>query len=320
MTDADLAGAVLMPSFEKKVKPETFGKLLCSIHARSYVILRSDTSKKLVDAVQAAYTRACPQRPLKLAVALDAEPSLMKYRMPSVATPETSALHTEEESVATATKIARALHDAGIFINFAPVYDLDFNAAIINTRSFSKDPDTVIRHADAFARATWQSGVIPTAKHFPGHGMVSGDSHKELVRIYGSPAEIPEFVAAIRHGVPMMMVGHIAVDDKQWGTGGLPATLSPKIMRTLLRDELGFKGVVVTDSMAMGALKGYADRTVKALTAGADIVLIPPDPKAAFTRVAVHMKEDTAFAARVRDAARRFLTIQVVRDQLEQTQ
>lgn len=324
MTDAELAGAVLMPSFEKKVKPETFGKLLCDIRARSYIMLRSDTSKVLVNAIQKAYTKACPKTGVTLMVALDAEPSLMRYRMPQVKVPETVALTDDEKNKNASEKIATALKSAGIFFNFAPVYDspwgLQYGAkSFMEGRMYAVEKGSFIAApSDAFATVMWQHGIIPTAKHFPGHGSVIGDSHKQTVTIEmdGSAADLPEttqFMNAIGHGVPVIMVGHIIVKGGEWDTGGLPSTLSQKIMKDLLRDKLGFTGLVVTDSMAMGALNKYSDRSVKALKAGADLIVIPPDPRAAHTRILKVMKTDSAFRARVRDAVFRAELLYAVR-------
>ncbi len=325
MTDTELAGAVLMPSFEKKVKPETFGKLLCEIRARSYIMLRSDTSKTLVNAIQKAYTKACPKTGVTLMVALDAEPSLMKYRMPSVKVPDTIALSDDAKNKSASLKIATALKEAGIFFNFAPVYDSEWGLrygakSFMYGRMYKIDNGAFIAApADAFATTMWEFGIIPTAKHFPGHGSVVGDSHKQTVTIEmdGSAADLPEatqFMNAIGHGVPVIMVGHIIVKGGEWDTGGLPSTLSRKIMKDYLRDKLGYKGLVVTDSMAMGALNKYSDRSVKALKAGADLIVIPPDPRAAHARILKVMKTDSQFRDRVRDAVYRATLLYAVRE------
>ncbi len=314
-SDAELAGAVLMPSFEKKVKPEVFGKLLCDIRARSYVILRSDTSKALVQSVQKAYTKACPKTGVTLMVALDAEPTLMKYRMPSIRVPNTDTLDNATNETS-ATAIAEGLAGAGIIFNFAPVYDQSYvvNRAksYMSNRMYAEVTGSSSQKSDTFATIMWQHGIIPTAKHFPGHGEIEKDSHKQVVSI-DNVYELNRFINASGHGVPVIMVGHIVVRGGEWDTGGLPSTLSSRIMTDLLRKKVEFHGLVVTDSMAMGALNKYSDRSVKALKAGADLIVIPPDPRAARARILKVMQTDSAFRERVRDAVFRAELLYAVR-------
>jgi beta-N-acetylhexosaminidase len=312
LSNEDLAGMVLMPAFEKNVSVKNFAKMLCEIHGRSYIILRKDTSKKLVDSVQLAYDKRCGDERFKvsgerihLTVALDAEPSLMKYRMPKVKVGNTNTLDTDKKIVAAATTIATALTNAGISINFAPIYDTGPNKAIIGNRAFAGDQLEATRKANLYMQTTREAGVIPAAKHFPGHGHAVGDTHKTLETISADLPELPNFISAIAQNVPMIMVGHLVVHGGEWGSEGQPATLSKRIMTDLLRDKLGFSGVIITDSMAMGALRGQKDRTIRSLEAGADIVLIPPDPRAAHVAVVNKMTEDTDFKMKIEEKAGR---------------
>jgi beta-N-acetylhexosaminidase len=347
LSNEDRAGAVVMPSFEKNVPVKSFAKMLCSIHGRSYVILRTDTSKKLVDSVQVAYDKKCGDahfehsgERIHLTVALDAEPSLLTYRLPKLQKSKniraTNTLLTDSQIVETATVVAKELKKIGIRINFAPIYDTGPNVSIIGSRGFStiisKDAPAeagvvgtdgaqveATRKANLFMRSTLATGIIPVAKHFPGHGHAAGDTHKTLETILADLPELPNFISSIEHGVPMMMVGHLVVTDTRtleqkmlekreiWESDGQPATLSTRIMTDLLRTKLSYKGIIITDSMAMGALQGQKDRTVRALEAGADIVLIPVDPRAAYSRVVEKMNSDERFAALVTEKANRVL-------------
>jgi beta-N-acetylhexosaminidase len=348
LASEDIAGAVLMPSFEKGVKVETFARMLCDIHARSYIILRSDTSKQLVDSVQTSYEKQCEaarakregRDKVRLVVALDAEPSLMKYRMPAAVKTyklkDTNKLLTDADVVQSARDISKALREAGIRINFAPIYDTGPNKAIIGNRAFStiipndapKEagvPGTdggqaeATRKAQLFMAESSKAGIITSAKHFPGHGHAVGDTHKTLESISAVLPELPNFVASIHNNVPMVMVGHLVVEDRRteeqkmlekrevFESEGLPATLSKRIMTDLLRTKLGYTGVVITDSMAMGALKGQADRSVRSLEAGADIILIPPDPRSAYARIVQKMTQDKGFSEKMKKKASRVL-------------
>lgn len=348
MTNEASAGAVLMPSFEKKVSVESFANMLCDIHARSYIILRSDTSKELVAHVQSAYEKQCEsararkegREVIHLVAALDAEPSLMRYRMPRVAQThaigDTNALRTDASVRTSARTIASALIAAGIRINFAPVYDTGSNAAIIGARAFSPIVSTdapkgagvaganggqaeATRKANIFQSESAAAGIITAAKHFPGHGHARGDTHATLETIPATLPELENFTSAIAAHVPCIMVGHLVIKDTRspeerarekrevWESDGLPATLSKHILTDLLRTRLGFDGLVVTDSMSMGALNGYTDRSVRSLEAGADIILIPPDPRAAYTRILQKMNADPTFQRLVQSKAERII-------------
>jgi beta-N-acetylhexosaminidase len=168
--------------------------------------------------------------------------------------------------------IAGDLAAAGIDLNLAPVADVNSNPRnpVIGVRSFGSDPALVARHTRAFVLGTQRQGVAACAKHFPGHGDTSADSHRELPVAGGDleDALLP-FRAAIDAGVKVVMVGHLllpALDD-------VPATLSRTIVTGLLRDELGFDGVVMTDALEMAAVSatyGVEEAAVRALIAGAD--------------------------------------------------
>jgi beta-N-acetylhexosaminidase len=175
----------------------------------------------------------------------------------------------------------------GIHMTYAPVADVNINPdnPIINTRSFGEDPEQVSRLAVAFIRGCQENGMIATAKHFPGHGDTDQDSHSVLPTIKGdrdrlNEVELYPFKKAIRAGVQAIMTAHLHVPALD-PTPGLPATLSPLIMTGLLRSELGFNGLIVTDSMGMGGVTTLyepEEAALKAVQAGVDMVLLPPQP------------------------------------------
>ncbi len=178
----------------------------------------------------------------------------------------------------------------GVHVDFYPVVDVNNNPMnpIINVRSFGEDPVFVGRMATAYLRGIQAGGMLATAKHFPGHGDTATDTHLDLAVIEHPRArldavELVPFKAAIAAGVDAVMSTHIrlpALDP----TEGRPATLSRPILTGLLRQELGFDGLVFTDSMSMHAItKAFTPGKAAALAvaAGADVVLDPPDPEAA---------------------------------------
>ncbi len=179
--------------------------------------------------------------------------------------------------------MAEELAGMGINVNFAPVVDVnnDPHNPIIGVRSFGSSPELVSRLGRAMISGFLEKGVLPCAKHFPGHGNTGIDSHTGLPVISSSmqdlnATELPPFRAAIEAGVPMIMTAHVLVPalDRE-----RPGTLSPEILG-MLRKEMGFSGIIVTDSMGMGALEkgwGMIRAAIEAFNAGADILLFGAD-------------------------------------------
>jgi beta-N-acetylhexosaminidase len=182
----------------------------------------------------------------------------------------------------------------GIHLPFAPVLDVNNNPdnPIINVRSFGEDPALVARLGTAFVRGVQEHGAIATGKHFPGHGDTGVDSHLALPLIEASRSrmdsvELVPFQAAVDAGMGAVMTAHISVPALNGGNGD-PATLSGAVMNDLLRGPMGFDGILVTDAMDMGAIErgwGREEAAVRAVEAGADILLMPPSPQAAIEGV-----------------------------------
>ncbi len=206
----------------------------------------------------------------------------------------------------------------GINWVFAPVADVNNNPAnpIINVRSYGADPRLVGALAAAYVHGVHAGHALTAAKHFPGHGDTGVDSHVSLPVIRGSRArldtvELPPFRAAVAAGTDAVMVGHLAVPAL---TGGdvVPATLSPVLSADLLRRDLGFQGIVITDAMTMGALRGLpgmgpGELAVRAVEAGADIVLFPPDLDAARAALLQALHDGRISQARIIASVRRIL-------------
>ena len=213
---------------------------------------------------------------------------------------------------------ARDSRALGVHWIFFPVADVNSNPdnPIINIRSFGENPRQVSEHVRAFiegARSDAGNRVLTTAKHFPGHGDTAVDSHLEMPAIQSDRAhlesvELVPFRAAIEASVDSIMTAHIAVPAMD--PANLPATLSPATMTGLLRDELKFTGLVVTDALEMGGIaKGFAsgEAAVRALEAGADVLLMPPDPEAAIRAVVAAVKQGRLTAKRIDQSVARVL-------------
>jgi beta-N-acetylhexosaminidase len=209
---------------------------------------------------------------------------------------------------------ARAL---GMHIAFGPVLDVNNNAAnpVIGARSFGEDPALVARLGAAYIRGVQDHGMIATGKHFPGHGDTETNSHLALSVVSASRArldsvELVPFQAAVRSGVGAIMTFHgflPALDSS-----GVPATLSPRVMTGLLRRELGFNGLLVTDAMDMAGVVdrfGAAEASIRALEAGADVLLMPSDVRGTITAVVAAVRAGRLTEARLDSSLYRLLVL-----------
>src|SRR5688572_7486882 len=236
---------------------------------------------------------------------------------------------------------AREARALGVHQIFAPVVDVNNNAAnpVINVRAYGEDPAEVSRFGAAFTEGAQAAGVIATAKHFPGHGDTAVDSHRGLPEINVArerlnTVEFVPFQATVNAGVGAVMVGHIALpqidatavkplpknikgkptDTDEAGEiidekGSMPATMSPVLGR-ILRNDLKFNGMIVTDALSMSGLTIYftqEEAAVRALESGADMLLKPADVDASFRGVLDAVKSGRITEKRVEESARRIM-------------
>jgi len=204
----------------------------------------------------------------------------------------------------------------GIHMAYAPVVDvnIDPDNPIINTRSIGADPALVGRLAGAFIRGVQDNGMIATAKHFPGHGDTSQDSHSLLPTIAADldrleKVELFPFKRAIDAGVRAVMTAHLAVPALD-PTPGLPATLSAPIMTGVLRGKMGFNGLIVTDALEMGGVTNtYSteEASLRAVLAGVDQLLLPPEPDKVIAYLAAAVRDGRVPVSRIDASVRRIL-------------
>ena len=191
-------------------------------------------------------------------------------------------------------QVAQQCRRMGVHINYAPVVDVNNNPSnpVINFRSFGENPQAVANKAVAYMRGLQRGGVITSAKHFPGHGDTGTDSHYDLPLItHGRPrldsVELFPFRELIKNGLQGIMVAHLSIPSLD-DTKNLASTMSKKIVTDLLRNDMGFKGLIFTDAMDMqGAVKYFPEGTanVKALLAGNDVLETLFDVPAAFSAI-----------------------------------
>jgi beta-glucosidase-like glycosyl hydrolase len=199
--------------------------------------------------------------------------------------------------------IAQQCKLLGVHINFGPVVDVNNNPnnPVINLRSYGEQKEEVARFSEAYIKGLQDNGVMACAKHFPGHGDTDADSHKELPVITKSKealetVELYPFARVIASGVQSIMVGHLQIPALE-PNEKLPATLSPAIVTDLLKKEMNFKGLVITDALNMQGVANYyqpGEVDLKAFLAGNDILLFSQDPEKAINKIELAIKENTA--------------------------
>ena len=212
--------------------------------------------------------------------------------------------------------IGTYLHEIGFNLDFAPDADVltNPNNTAIGQRSFGSDPEVVAEMVAAEVEAMLETGTLPCVKHFPGHGDTAGDSHTGAVTAKRSREEIEgcefaPFRAAIEAGCPFVMVGHIQTPN--FAADGLPASLSSVMMTDVLRGDLGFEGVIISDSFAMGAITEYYqadDAAFRFFEAGGDLLLMSADLDLAYQGILDAVSAGSLTEERIDESVRRILT------------
>lgn len=217
--------------------------------------------------------------------------------------------------------IGSYLVDLGFNVDFAPVADIVMaEDEIIADRSFGSTPDEVASMVGAQVEGFSRAGILCAAKHFPGIGGAESDSHNGHLYSQQTAEEMKKwsivpFEAAIQKNVPMIMVGHLSCLGIDGSKGDLPASLSPAVIGGILRDELGYDGLVVTDSLEMSAATKACDsdeQAVLAIKAGADLVLMPQDFDEAYKGLLDAVRSGDISESRIDESVRRIINAKLV--------
>ncbi len=216
----------------------------------------------------------------------------------------------------------RTLRALGVTMVLAPVADVDPDGtSVIGSRAYSRDPEAAAEMVAASVEGYLRAGVVPAVKHFPGLGTVTGDSHNSLPEQPKSVkalmrTDLVPFRAAIEAGAPVVMSGHVSVDALE---RGMPASLSAPVLEGLLRDDLGFEGVIITDSQGMGPIHGRfgpAEGAVRSLLAGNDLVLNSFRPQKARKAVIRAVESGRLSEERVAEAATRVQALRLYQQRI----
>jgi beta-N-acetylhexosaminidase len=333
MSDEEILSQVIMPGFSGVEPPESLLSWVRSwglggIKIFGWNARDTDALARAVADLQDAALSG--PKSLPLLVATDQEGGWIRHvkgaTSESPGNMAIGATGLERDAYKAGYYIGRELSSLGIHMNFAPDIDLATmpESSIIGPRAFSDDPGLVSRLGRAWARGSLKAGVIPTAKHFPGHGATPKDSHGTLpmididARTFESRELVP-FAALVKDGIPAIMSGHLAYPRI---AGNVPASLSRDLIQGWLRKRLGHEGLVITDDLYMtgasmlgdgaGTGGGILAVCIGALMAGNDMLLlsVAPDRKGSlWNGLLSQYRSDEAFAARVREAAGRVVAL-----------
>jgi beta-N-acetylhexosaminidase len=315
-----------MAGFDGHAANDHAKRLIRDFRVQSLILFKRnvDTPEQVADLVRELQSLALDagySRPLLIAI--DQEGGrVQRLRAPWTVWPPVRRLGeigSEDLTRRMAVAISEELKACGITLDFAPVVDVDTNPAnpIIGDRSFSRDPEDVAKQAVAFIEAMQGAGVAACAKHFPGHGDTDKDSHLDLpvvehARSRLDAVELVPFRKAIAANVATIMTAHVVVRELD---ERVPATLSPAVVSTLLRDELGYKGVIVADDLEMKAVSAswpYALSAVLASKAGCDILPVCEHEEAQAAVIEALIKGEESGDLRKRDIDDSLLRIEAM--------
>lgn len=309
MTLEERAGQLLMPALYASADPATLRLLrryVADLHVGGIVLLKGS--------VEASRTLADTLRKLSGAapfVAIDAEWGLGMRLSGMPVFPANGVLSADVDQELMydyGREVARECRLAGINMVLGPVADVAGPGSMIGRRSFGLDPRRVADLTVAYGRGLEDGSVISVAKHFPGHGSPRQDSHRKVAVIEGSrerldSVDLPPFRAYVGAGLSGIMSGHLAVPALD--AESRPASFSPPVLTGLLRGEMGFRGLILTDALNMGGAKGFM--AADALLAGADIVLAPSDTRRELQSILDAVAEGWLPVRELNDRCRRVL-------------
>ena len=303
---------LIMPATGRLGQSEETITGLLNDHMIGGLLLLNGTKSQFIDYVIKFNEMNKKAGNLPFLYSADAEPSLVNRKIiGSTPVPKANSVETLIEVIKLANTISNDLNEIGINYNFAPVVDLAANKTV-GYRGFGSNPMNVVPFSNAFIKETQNKNIIATAKHFPGHGLVSGDTHESLQFIDGELKELLNYPPLIENGVLSVMVAHIAVkNNPDFNTNGLASTISEVIVQDLLRDSLKFKGLIITDAMNMGGISKTPNASVRAIDAGCDILLMPKNARRAHHQIKSKYKTDRIFSKKVDTAAKRIIRMKI---------
>lgn len=245
---------------------------------------------------------------------MDAEPSLMKGRITTLAkVPKTNEIRSVKMNEKVVQKISNELNSIGVRLNYAPDCDLSTTNKAIGSRSYGSNVDSVVTMANSFINSSFNLGTVTCAKHFPGHGLVKGDSHHTSVFIDGELKELETYKKLVKNPKLLsVMVGHIdVINNEKYNTKGIPSSCSSLIIKQLLKQELGFKGLVISDALGMKALSSFEVPGLEASKAGCDILCMPKDETKLLNAILKETQIDSSYAKQIEQSVKKIIRLKI---------
>lgn len=312
LNDTSRAGQMIIPAAGRLGKSNEHLNGLLQKNYIGGILLLNGTKSGFTEMVQDFNKINAKNNGLPLLYSADAEPSLIGYKIKNCTPVKKANLMVSRAEVRKfAASICKDLKAIGINYNYAPVVDMSPNEAI-SYRAFGDNADTAQIWSKVFIEETQKRGIVATAKHFPGHGYVVGDTHKKLVYIDGEMREVKNYEPLINAGVLSIMVAHIAVkNNATYSTNNMPASVSHNIVTGLLKRQMNFKGLVVTDAMNMGGVASIPNCELKAAKAGCDLILMPVNEEQALMDIVGAMNQEEPFKKQVYASVRKIIRLKI---------
>lgn len=250
---------------------------------------------------------------LPILYSMDAEPTLLHKRIidaPNVVS--TNKIINKEISDKTCDIINSELNEIGIKLNYAPVCDVSTTNKAIKTRSYGSNVENVVKYSKYFIEKSTEANIATTIKHFPGHGLIKGDSHHDRIFINGKLEELEIYKKMISDSIFSVMVGHIdVINNEKYNTNGIPSSCSRKIVTDLLKNELKFKGIVITDGLEMHALKNIKNPAFEASKAGCDMLCIPKDEEKTIKLILDEMRQNPKYRQQIYESVKKIIRLKI---------
>lgn len=314
LNDTTRVAQMIVTSAGELGKPEREVLQLVKDNKVGGIVFLKGTKEKHKQLIDRLNSIASSKNQVPLLYSIDAEPSLFNGRLQGTKPlMNTIDIKTTQQADSVARIINNELLDIGFRQNFAPVADISPGNEAIKNRSFGNDKAKVIALSKQFIATSQEQGVVATAKHFPGHGLVKGDTHKKSVYIDGDLQELDVYPPLIEAGVLSIMMAHITIrNNEKYNTDDLPASCSRKIVTDLLKGELGFNGLVITDALnIMKAVTIIDNAPLLASKAGNDMLLMPNDESQTISSILNEMEKDSGYKTQVYKSIKKIIRLKL---------
>lgn len=304
------------PNIKTTEMTAEFEEILSTFNPGGFILFTSnisnlDNTYTLINDIQSVSE-------IKMFIGVDQEGGRVQRLKENIGFPNTKALReisSKSEVYTLGKKLGRNLKLLGINMDMAPVLDIFSNPLniVIGDRAYGSTSNEVSYKALYFAKGLMEEGIIPTGKHFPGHGSTSVDSHIDMPTLYKTKEELYKlelipFSDLINYGIPSIMVGHIMLPK----IDSYPSTLSGRIITDILRKEMGFNGIVITDSLKMKGLTNYYneyDIYYRCIISGNDIMLMPKNIKSSIDTIYNAVNDGKISIERIDESVKRILSL-----------